>query len=217
MGGALRATPGALALRSRRVMLPDGLRPAVVEVRGGTVARVAPWEEVPADLPLLDAGDLVVMPGLVDLHVHANDPGRADWEGFPCATRAAAAGGVTTFLDMPLNSRPPTTTPEGLAAKTAAAAGRLWADVGLWAGVVPGNVEHLAGLWDSGVFGFKAFLAPSGVEEFAAVDEHDLRPALAELARLGAPLLVHAELPHHLDETWGAAADAAARRRHGAH
>jgi allantoinase len=206
-----------VALRGRRVVLPDGVRPAVVVVRRGRIERVAPWHEVPGDLPLLDVAERVLMPGLVDAHVHADDPGRADWEGFACATRAAAAGGVTTFLDMPLNSLPPTTTPAGHAAKVAAAAGRLWVDVGLWGGVVPDNLEHLAALWEAGVFGFKAFLAPSGVEEFPAVGEDELRPALAVLARLGAPLLVHAELPRHLDPIWGERTDAAGRRRHAGH
>jgi allantoinase len=206
-----------LALRSRRVILPDGSGPATVAVVGGRIEAVAPWSEPPGDRPLVDLGDDVLMAGLVDAHVHVNDPGRADWEGFRCATRAAAAGGVTTLVDMPLNSRPPTTTPDGLAAKAAAARGNLWVDVGLWGGVVPGNQGHLRALWEGGVLGFKAFLAPSGVDEFPAVGAADLAAALAILGPLGAPLLVHAELPEHLDAGWGERTDAAGRRRHAAH
>ena len=206
----------SFALRSRRVVTPEGVRPATVVVREGRFERVGPWDEPPSELPLDDAGDDAVSPGVVDPHVHANDPGRADWEGLDHATRAAAAGGVTAFVDMPLNSLPPTTTAAGLAAKRAAAAGRLAVDVGLWGGVVPGHLDELPALWEGGVLGFKAFLAPSGVDEFPAVGERELRPAMAVLASLGAPLLVHAELPERLDEGWGERADAAGRRRHAA-
>ena len=206
----------SFALRSRRVVTPEGVRPALVVVREGRIVRVGPWDDPPAGLPLDDAGDDAVSPGVVDPHVHANDPGRADWEGLDHATRAAAAGGVTTFLDMPLNSVPPTTTAAGLAAKREAAAGRLAVDVGLWGGVVPGNLDELPALWEGGVFGFKAFLAPSGVDEFPAIGERELRPAMAVLAALGAPLLVHAELPDRLDEGWGGRTDAAGRRRYAA-
>ncbi len=136
-----------------------------------------------------------MLPGLVDTHVHINDPGRAEWEGFEHATRAAAAGGVTTVVDMPLNSIPPTTTVEGLEAKRAAARGRCHVDVGFWGGVVPGNASALAPLASAGVLGFKCFLSPSGVEEFANVDEADLRDALPIVAALRLPLLAHAELP----------------------
>ena len=135
------------------------------------------------------------MPGIVDTHVHINEPGRTEWEGFSTATRAAAAGGITTLIEMPLNSIPATTTAAGFREKLAAAAGKLWVDVGFWGGVVPGNASELRPLWESGVFGFKCFLVPSGVEEFAHVTEADLRAALPELAELKAPLLVHAELP----------------------
>lgn len=204
------------ALRSRRVVTSEGVRPAVVVVRGGRIDRVGPWDDPTADLPLVEGGDDVISPGVVDSHVHANDPGRAAWEGLDHATRAAAAGGVTAFVDMPLNSLPPTTTGAGLAAKREAAAGRLAVDVGLWGGVVPGNLGELTALWEGGALGFKAFLAPSGVDEFPAVGERELRPAMAVLARLGAPLLVHAELPDRLDEGWAAALDVAGRRRYDA-
>jgi allantoinase len=141
-----------------------------------------------------DAHDSIVMPGIVDTHVHINEPGRTEWEGFSTATRAAAVGGITTLIEMPLNSIPATKTAAGFREKLAAAAGKLWVDVGFWGGVVPGNASELRPLWESGVFGFKCFLVPSGVEEFAHVTEADLRAALPELAELKVPLLVHAEL-----------------------
>lgn len=149
---------------------------------------------------VIDAGRSVVMPGLVDTHVHINEPGRADWEGFETATRAAAAGGVTTLIDMPLNSVPATTTIEALAAKRESAAGRCSVDVGFWGGVVPGNLKELAPLFEAGVFGFKCFLVPSGVDEFRHVDEADLRSAMPRLAEIGALLLAHAETPGPIEK-----------------
>src|SRR5512145_836107 len=148
----------------------------------------------------IDAGALTVSPGLVDTHVHINDPGRADWEGFDHATRAAAAGGVTTIVDMPLNSIPPTTTVKGFEEKIAAATGRCCVDVAFWGGVIPGNTPELESLTTMGVLGFKCFLTPSGVDEFPHVTEADLREAMPILARLGMPLLAHAELPSRLIE-----------------
>src|SRR5918912_960305 len=135
------------------------------------------------------------MPGLVDTHVHVNEPGRTEWEGFQSATRAAAAGGVTTIIDMPLNSVPATTTRAGLELKLARARAGCHVDVGFWGGVVPGNTAELAPMHEAGVVGFKCFLVPSGVDEFPHVTEDDLREAMPELARLGAMLIVHAELP----------------------
>ena len=135
------------------------------------------------------------MPGLVDSHVHVNEPGRTEWEGFESATRAAAAGGTTTIVDMPLNSRPPTTSAGNFRRKLAAAEGKCRVDVAFWGGVVPGNAADLAALFGAGVVGFKCFLIHSGVEEFPHVTEDELRPALSELARLGATLIAHAELP----------------------
>jgi allantoinase len=144
---------------------------------------------------VIDAGDLVVMPGLVDTHVHVNEPGRTDWEGFETATRAAAAGGITTLLDMPLNAIPATTSVAALHEKARAAEGKTWVDVGFIGGVVPGNVSALGDLAHAGVLAFKCFLVPSGVPEFAHVTEPDLREAMPVLAELGLPLMVHAELP----------------------
>src|SRR5262249_11450775 len=147
-----------------------------------------------------DVGDLVISPGIVDTHVHVNEPGRTEWEGFDTATRAAAAGGVTTIVDMPLNSVPATTTGEALEAKRAAARRQCHGDGGCWGGVVPGNSGELDALVDAGVRGFKCFLVPSGVPEFEHVGEADLRHALPVLARRGVPLLVHAESPTHVRE-----------------
>jgi allantoinase len=185
-----------LVIRARRVVTPEGVRAAAVHVERGVIAAVQAFDSVPQG-PLVETvpDNCVLMPGLVDTHVHINEPGRADWEGFATATRAAAAGGVTTLIEMPLNSIPATTTVAAYREKTAAAQGQLYVDVGFWGGVVPGNTPDLAPLWDAGVFGFKCFLVPSGVPEFTHVTESDLRAALPELKRLDATLLVHAELP----------------------
>jgi allantoinase len=184
-----------LVVRSERVITPHGVRRAALHIRGGRIAAVADWETVPAGCALYDAGRSVVMAGLVDSHVHVNEPGRTAWEGFATATRAAAAGGVTTLIDMPLNSIPATTTLRALKAKRRAARGRCWVDVGFWGGVVPGNTAAIRPLHEAGVFGFKCFLVPSGAPEFSHVTERDLRAALPVLARLGSTLLAHAELP----------------------
>lgn len=183
-----------VVFRSRRVALPSRIQPASVHVRDGVIASVRPWDDTDGEV-LVDAGDAALLPGLVDTHVHVNEPGRTEWEGFASATAAAAAGGITTLVDMPLNSIPATTTAEALRAKISAARGRCRVDVGFWGGVVPGNVARLAGLVEAGALGFKAFLVPSGVDDFQHVGESDLRAALPEIARLGVPLLVHAELP----------------------
>jgi allantoinase len=189
-----------LIVRGRRVVTPEGERPAVIQIRDGVITAVSEFDDIPAACAVHEAGESVVMPGLVDTHVHINEPGRTEWEGFVTATRAAAAGGVTTLIEMPLNSIPATTTAAGFYEKIAAAAGQLWVDVGFWGGVVPGNIAELRPLWEAGVFGFKCFLVPSGVEEFKEVSEADLRAALPELAALGAVLLAHAELPGPIDE-----------------
>lgn len=187
-----------LIVRGERVVLPDGVRPASIHIREGRIVAIGDHRDRPAGVRQIDAGALVVLPGLVDTHVHINDPGRADWEGFEHATRAAAAGGVTTLIDMPLNSIPSTTRVEGLEAKLRAAEGRCHVDVGFWGGVVPGNADALEPLARRGVLGFKCFLAPSGVDEFQHVTEANLREALPILAKLRLPLLAHAELPERL-------------------
>ena len=190
--------PPDLVLRGRRVVVGGAMRPAAVHVRRGVITAVADFDDVPDGVEAADVGDAVLMPGLVDTHVHVNDPGRAEWEGWDTATRAAAAGGVTTLVEMPLNAVPPTTTVVGMAAKIAATHGRLHVDVGLWGGVVPDNLEELEPLWAAGVLGFKCFLCPSGVDEFPHVTEAELRAAMLVLGKLGAPLLAHAELPEPL-------------------
>jgi len=190
-------------IQSTRVVLPEGVRPASIRVENGVIARVGERGDGSDEIDAIDVGDLVVSPGIVDTHVHVNEPGRGEWEGFDTATRAAAAGGVTTIIDMPLNSIPATTTVAALEAKRAAARGRCHVDVGFWGGVVPGNSGDLEGLIAAGVRGFKCFLSPSGVPEFEHVGEADLRQALPVLARRGVPLLVHAEAPQLLNEPRG--------------
>ncbi|MFJ4621967.1 allantoinase AllB [Streptomyces sp. NPDC088812] len=189
-----------LVLRSTRVITEEGTRAASVAVLAGTITAVLPYDaEVPSGARLEDLGDDVLLPGLVDTHVHVNDPGRTEWEGFWTATRAAAAGGITTLVDMPLNSLPPTTTVGHLHTKRRVAADKAHIDVGFWGGALPDNVEDLRPLHDAGVFGFKAFLSPSGVDEFPHLDQDGLARSLAEIAGFGGLLIVHAEDPHHLD------------------
>ena len=185
-----------LVIRGRRVVLPNALVPASIHLSAGRISAITPFEEIPPDCEIVEAGeDSIVMPGLVDSHVHVNEPGRTEWEGFATATRAAAAGGVTTIVDMPLNCIPATTTLDALSAKLEAVRGKLLVDTAFWGGVVPGNTGELPKLWDAGVVGFKCFLVHSGVDEFPNVSETDLRGAMPELARLGAMLIVHAEVP----------------------
>lgn len=186
-------------IRSSRVVLSDGIRPAAIIVRDGVITEIADSTRS-ASAEALDFEDAVVMSGLVDTHVHINEPGRAEWEGFETATMAAAAGGVTTLIEMPLNSIPATTTLDAFRRKLASTQDKLFVDVGFWGGVVPGNCVELSKLHQEGVFGFKCFLVPSGVAEFEAVSESHLRQGLAELSRLDALLLAHAELPGPIDE-----------------
>jgi len=184
-------------IRSERVVLPDGIRPATIRIDDGRIIDITLGTSGTLGTAgtLIDAGSAVVMPGLVDTHVHINDPGRADWEGFRTATLAAAAGGITTLVDMPLNSIPATTTVAALEAKRRAAEGHLHVDVAFWGGVVPGNAADIEPLARAGVRGFKCFLSPSGVDEFGHVSASDLRIAMPIVAATGLPLLVHAELP----------------------
>ena len=189
-----------LVIRGRRVLFQNELIPASILLNAGRIAAVTSFEEVPTGCKIVEAAEgSIVMPGLVDSHVHVNEPGRTEWEGFATATRAAAAGGVTTIVDMPLNCIPATTTVDAFKTKLAAARGKLMVDAAFWGGVVPGNASELADLWDAGVIGFKCFLVHSGVDEFPNVTETDLREAMPELARLGAMLIVHAELPGPID------------------
>ncbi len=202
----------ALIVRGQRVVTPAGVQPAAIHIQGGKIAALGSYSEVPSGVPAFEAGRSIVMPGLVDTHVHINEPGRTEWEGFDTATRAAAAGGVTTLIEMPLNSIPATTTRAALETKPAAAQGQCWVDVGFWGGVVPGNAAELRPLFEAGAFGFKCFLVPSGVAEFEPVGESDLRQALPQLASLGAVLLSHCELPPSIEKATAEAEKADPRR-----
>ncbi|HEX2313269.1 MAG TPA: allantoinase AllB [Thermomonospora sp.] len=180
------------------MVLPYGERPAAVAVREGRIAAI---EDHGASLRAdteVDLGTTALLPGLVDTHVHVNEPGRTEWEGFATATRAAAGGGVTTIVDMPLNSLPPTTEPQALAVKREAAAGQCFVDVGFWGGAVPGNLPFLRELHDLGVYGFKCFTSDSGVPEFPPLSPSELYPAAKEIASFGGLLIVHAEDPEVL-------------------
>src|ERR1700677_27129 len=189
---------------SDRIATPDGIRPGAVLVRDGRVAAFIPADQisrnVPANFDRHDFGESVILPGLVDSHVHINEPGRTDWEGFETATRAAASGGYTTLVDMPLNCLPATTTVSALAAKRKAAEQRCWVDWGAWGGVVSDNQSKIEALASAGVLGFKCFLIHPGIDGFTMVTEPELRAALPHVARTGLPLLVHAELPGPVDE-----------------
>ncbi len=191
-----------LIVRARRAVIGGAETSASVGVLDGRIAAVTPYDEPPRAARTIDlADDEVLLPGLVDTHVHVNEPGRTEWEGFATATAAAAAGGVTTILDMPLNSIPPTTTVAGLVEKTAVARDQANVDVGFWGGAVPDNLADLAPLHEAGVFGFKCFLLDSGVEEFPHLDAPGFARAMAETARLGALMIVHAEDGALLDDS----------------
>ena len=188
--------PRRLYVRARRAVLPEGERPACLVIEEGVIVRIDPVDAHYAAFDpghAIDAGDLVVLPGLVDPHVHANEPGRTEWEGLETATRAAASGGITTIVDMPLNSLPPTTTLEALRLKQEAARGKVQVDVAFWGGAVPDNADDLAPLAAAGVCGFKAFTIDSGVPEFPPLDRSQLARTLEACAELGATLIVHAE------------------------
>lgn len=183
-----------LVIRAKRAVFPDGIRPAVVVVDDERItALLEDGAAVEAQEEIVVPDDQVLMPGLVDSHVHVNEPGRTPWEGYESATRAGLAGGITTILDMPLNSSPPTTTVDNLDAKEEAAQGKLSVDVGFWGGAVPGNIDQMAPLWDKGVFGFKCFTAHSGIDEYGYLGYEGVKEVLAKLAELDAVLIVHAE------------------------
>lgn len=189
------------AITSRRALTPDGLREAAVLIEGERIAAVCAPSELPPDVLIHDVGERVLMPGLVDCHVHINEPGRTEWEGFETATRAAAAGGVTTLVDMPLNSIPVTTTRAAFDAKLEASEGKLHVDVGFWGGVIPGNAGELSALAEAGVLGAKAFLCHSGIDDFPKATREVLREAMPRMRDAGIPLLAHAELELATDQT----------------
>lgn len=187
------------AFVSSRVVTPREIRPAAILVKSGQIQAVVPAALIPSGSEINDFGDAAILPGLVDSHVHINEPGRTEWEGFYTATRAAAAGGYTLLVDMPLNCLPATTSVAGLEAKRVAAQGKCWVDWAAWGGVVQGNASDIAGLANAGALGFKCFLIHPGIDGFGMVTEDDLRAALPHLARTGLPLLVHAELAGPID------------------
>jgi allantoinase len=196
---------GLKAYLSRRVVTPEGIRPAAVLVRNEKNDGVVGMDEIPSGIEVEDFGDSAILPGLVDSHTHINDPGRTDWEGFETATRAAAAGGYTMLVDMPLNCLPATITVAALEAKRKAAQGHCWVDWGAWGGVggdnqAPVEKADIPGLASAGALGFKCFLIHPGIDGFNMVTEQELRTALPEVARTGLPLLVHAELPGPVEE-----------------
>lgn len=195
----LALTMSLKAFLSRRVVTPEGVRPAAVLVENGLILAIVPPDQLPADIFVKDFGEAAILPGLVDSHVHINEPGRSEWEGFRTATRAAAAGGYTLLVDMPLNCLPATTTAAALEAKRAAASGQCLVDWMAWGGVVSDNQGHIESLAAAGVPGFKCFLVHPGIDGFTMVTERELRAALPHVARTGLPLLVHAELPGPID------------------
>ncbi|MBI2396086.1 MAG: allantoinase AllB [Deltaproteobacteria bacterium] len=198
-----------LVVRARRVLVDGALVPRTLHLRGGRIDAIAGFDEVPPGARSLEVDDAhVVLPGVVDAHVHVNEPGRTEWEGFDSATRAAAAGGITTVVDMPLNCIPVTTTRDAVREKDRAMVGKLHVDVGCWGGVVPGNPRELEGMLEEGVAGFKCFLVHSGIDDFPNVGEDDLRAAMPILARNRATLLVHAEDPAPIAEAEAALAGA---------
>ena len=189
-----------LIVRGARVVLPDGIRPAALHIADDTIVAVTALEAlIPSEAKVIEAGHLLVSPGLVDSHVHINEPGRTEWEGFRTATEAAAAGGITTVVDMPLNCIPATTSAHAAELKREAMRDQLNVNVAFWGGVIPGNASELAGLQRFGVPGCKCFLCPSGVDEFPHVGRGDLELAMPVLRDLGRTLLVHAELPGPLE------------------
>ena len=199
---------GTLLIRSRRMVVQGGVREAAAFVRDHRVAEIGDYDLRRDADRTVDLGDLPLLPGIVDSHVHVNEPGRTEWEGFATATRAALAGGVTTICDMPLNSSPATTTVAALRAKVAAAEGQCAVDVAFWGGAVPGNRAEFAGLLDAGVVGFKCFLIDSGIAEFPPLTREELRSAMAALAESGAPMVVHAEDPSQVTTPSGPSYDA---------
>ncbi len=188
------------AIRSRHIVTPEGVRPGVIIIDDQQIAAVEPHDYFGHAEAWMDVGNLFVLPGLIDVHTHVNEPGRTKWEGFVTATRAAAAGGFTCVIDMPLNCIPSTTTVAALNEKRRAAQGKAHIDLAFWGAVVPGNANQIAPLAQAGVRGFKCFLTHPGTEEFEMVTEADLREAMPRVAETGLPLLAHAEVPAPIAE-----------------
>jgi allantoinase len=189
-----------LAIKSKRILTPEGVREGIILIEKGEISAVIPANAAHEGFTIEDVGDLLVMPGVIDPHVHINEPGRTDWEGFETATKAAAKGGITTLIDMPLNSSPVTTSVNNFHIKTAASMGQLHVNCGFWGGVVPDNLNELDALLQSGVFGLKAFLTHSGIDDFPNTEAEHLRIALTLLKKYDKPLLVHCELDEAIPE-----------------
>src|SRR3954470_11430185 len=187
------------AVRSSRIVTRSGVQAGIVLISGGKILGIAPFGESFDSIQVTDVGDHMVLPGLVDVHTHLNEPGRTEWEGFETGTRAAAAGGFTTVVDMPLNCIPSTTTTAALEEKRAAVSGKACVDYAFWAGAVPGNAAEVSTLAKAGVRGFKCFLVPSGTDEFTMVKPQDLCELMPAIADTGLPLLAHAELSGPID------------------
>jgi allantoinase len=202
----------AHAFLSKRIVTPQGIQPGALLVEGERIRAICKPSEVPADAIVHDCGEDALMPGLVDTHVHINQPGRTEWEGFRTATRAAAAGGYTTLIDMPLNCLPETTTISALEQKRLAAQGECFVDWGAWGGAVADNQQHILPLAHAGVLGFKCFLIYPGCDGFTMIDQHQLEAALPFIAESGLPLLVHAELAAPIDAATKGLRDADWRR-----
>lgn len=185
------------ALQSKKVIVYSGanseMTPACIEIKGELIYAIHPYGHA-LTCEVIDLGEKVLMPGLVDSHVHINEPGRTEWEGFNTATQAAAAGGITTLVDMPLNCIPVTTTKAAFEQKLASVHDKLWVDCGFWGGVIPDNIDELDALLNAGVLGVKSFLIDSGIAEFPQVEAQDIRRALPILAKHDVPYLIHAEL-----------------------
>ena len=181
------------AIKSKRIITPVGEQEGIVVIRDGIIMDVLAQLDA-ENKNVIDVEDNVVMAGVTDPHVHINEPGRTEWEGFDTATKAALAGGITALVDMPLNASPVTTTVKAFDEKLAATKNKLHTNCGFWGGVIPGNDNDIQPLIDKGVLGFKAFLTHSGIDEFPNVTEADLRIAMPIIARNGLPLLVHCEL-----------------------
>src|SRR5687767_5493015 len=182
-----------LAFRSKNTITPEGTKAAMILIKDGKIAELASFE-TKADCPVIDLQEKFLLPGVIDPHVHINEPGRTDWEGFDTATKAAIAGGITTLVEMPLNASPVTTTARAFDEKIQATRDKLHSNIGFWGGIVPGNEKDIEPLIEKGVLGFKAFLVHSGIDEFPNVIESDLRKVMPLIAKYDLPLLVHCEL-----------------------
>lgn len=185
-------------LHSTKTLIGSGFQDVTLLIKDGIISEIIPGKIDYSGFPVEDAGDCVVMPGIIDSHVHINEPGRTAWEGFETITKAAIAGGITTLVDMPLNASPVTTSAEAFHEKIKAAQGKLHCNCGFWGGIVPGNLDKIEELIDAGVLGIKAFLTHSGIDDFPNVSISDLKTGMETIAKYNIPLLAHSELdePH---------------------